>query len=126
MKFSWKNIENWRSWKMRFFWGGHFEFFKSAILNFFCFISVKDPALLYEVTFFSALWMVFHKSWKRSCSNFYAHDCSYEILSGIVPYKLQNPDFKNLLTGSNNQFWNCLMNTFWNLPRFYLTKYEII
>ena len=27
MKFSWKNIENWRSWKMRFFWGGHFEFF---------------------------------------------------------------------------------------------------
>ena len=35
MKFSWKNIENWRSWKMSFFWGGHFEFFKSAILNFF-------------------------------------------------------------------------------------------
>ena len=35
MKFSWKNIENWRSWKMRFFWGGHFEFSKSAILNFF-------------------------------------------------------------------------------------------
>ena len=35
MKFSWKNIENWWSWKMRFFWGGHFEFSKSAILNFF-------------------------------------------------------------------------------------------
>ena len=35
MKISWKNIENWQSWKMRFFWGGHFEFFKSAILNFF-------------------------------------------------------------------------------------------
>ena len=35
MKFSWKNIEKWRSWKMRFFWGGHFEFSKSAILNFF-------------------------------------------------------------------------------------------
>ena len=35
MKFSWKNIENWRSWKMRFFWGGHFEFSKSAILIFF-------------------------------------------------------------------------------------------
>ena len=26
MKFSWKNIENWQSWKMRFF--GPFEFFK--------------------------------------------------------------------------------------------------
>ena len=27
--------ENWRSWKRRFFWSGHFEFFKSAILKFF-------------------------------------------------------------------------------------------
>ena len=30
-----QSIENWRSWKMRFFWGGHFKFSKSAILNFF-------------------------------------------------------------------------------------------
>ena len=29
MKFSEKNIENWRSWKMTFFLGGHFEFFFS-------------------------------------------------------------------------------------------------
>jgi hypothetical protein len=29
MKFSQKNIENWRSWKMTFFLGGHFEFFFS-------------------------------------------------------------------------------------------------
>jgi hypothetical protein len=36
---------------------------------------VKNPALLYEVSFFSALWMVFPESWKRSCPNFYAHDC---------------------------------------------------
>ena len=58
-------------------------FFEAAILNFvsrpfwifFCFISVKNPALLYEVSFFSALWMVFPESWKRSCPNFYAHDC---------------------------------------------------
>ena len=63
---------------------GKWHFFEAAILNFlsrpfwifFCFISVKNPALLYEVTFFSALWMVFPESWKRSCSNFYAHDCS--------------------------------------------------
>ena len=27
MKFSLKNIENWRSWKMRFFWVGHRDFF---------------------------------------------------------------------------------------------------
>ena len=62
---------------------GKWGFFEAAILNFvsrpfwifFCFISVKNPALLYEVTIFSAIWMVFPESWKRSCSNFYAHDC---------------------------------------------------
>ena len=63
---------------------GKWGFFEAAILNFlsrpfwifFCFISVKNPALLYEVSFFSALWMVFPESWKRSCPNFYAHDCN--------------------------------------------------
>ena len=62
---------------------GKWVFFEAAILNFlswpfwifFCFISVKNPALLYEVSFFSELWMVFRESWKRSCPNFYAHDC---------------------------------------------------
>ena len=64
---------------------GKWGFFEAAILNFlsrpfwifFCFISVKNPALLYEVSFFSALWMVFPESWKRSCPNFYAHDCRW-------------------------------------------------
>ena len=59
-------------------------FFEAAILNFlgrpfwifFCPISVKNPARLYEVKKNSALWMVFAESWKISCSNFYAHDCS--------------------------------------------------
>ena len=37
MKFSWKNIENWRSWKMSFFCAGHFETFFSKKKNFFCF-----------------------------------------------------------------------------------------
>ena len=37
---------------------------------------MKNPALLYEVSFFSALWMFFLESWKRSCPNFYAHDCN--------------------------------------------------
>ena len=81
MKISWKNIENWRSWKMRVFWGGHFEISKSAILIFFRFISVKKVARLYEVSFFSALWMVFPESWKRSCPNFYAHDCRSSLIS---------------------------------------------
>ena len=60
-------------------------FFEAAILNFlsrpfwifFCFISVKNPALLYEVSFFSALWMVSSEFWKRLHSNSFAHDCTY-------------------------------------------------
>ena len=43
---------------------------------FFCFISVKTPAHLYEVSFFSALWMVFPESWKRRAADFYAHHCN--------------------------------------------------
>ena len=27
----------------------------------------------------SALWIVFPESWKRSCPNFYAHDCMFWI-----------------------------------------------
>jgi hypothetical protein len=38
---------------------------------------VKNPALLYEVSFFSALWMVFPESWKRKVADFYAHDCIF-------------------------------------------------
>ena len=68
---------------------GKWGFFEAAILNFlsrpfwifFCFISVKNPAHLYEVSFFSALWMVFPESWKRRVADFYAHDCSYNLLS---------------------------------------------
>ena len=38
---------------------------------------MKNPALSYEVSFFSVLWMVFPESWKRICPNFYAHDCNW-------------------------------------------------
>ena len=37
---------------------------------------MKNPAHLYEVSFFSALCMVFPESWKRRVADFYAHDCS--------------------------------------------------
>ena len=36
---------------------------------------MKNPAHLYEVSFFSALWMVFPESWKRRAADFYAHHC---------------------------------------------------
>ena len=51
---------------------------------FFCFISVKNPAHLYELSFFSALWMVFPGSWKRRVADFYAHDCNSTILQVIL------------------------------------------
>ena len=35
-------------------------------------------------SFFSALWKVFPESWKRSCSNFYAHDCMSFLRAYIV------------------------------------------
>ena len=62
--------------KWVFFWGGHFESLSRPFWIFFCFISLKNAAHSYEVAFFSALWMVLPESWKRSCPNFYAHDCS--------------------------------------------------
>ena len=65
-----KILKIWRCWKMSFFLRRPFWFS-------FCFISVKNPALLYKVSFFSSLWMVFPESWKRSCPNFHAHDCTY-------------------------------------------------
>jgi hypothetical protein len=37
---------------------------------------VEKAAHLYEVSFVSALWMVFPESWKRIAADFYAHDCS--------------------------------------------------
>ena len=94
MKFSWKNIENWHSWKMRFFWGGHFEFLKSAIFNFFLFHFCEKSSPFIWGIIFSALWMVFPESWKRSCQNFYAHDCKCSnrisnIKSGVVRSKIE-------------------------------------
>ena len=33
------------------------------------------------ISFISALWMFFPESWKRSCPNFYAHDCTVQCYS---------------------------------------------
>ena len=45
---------------------------------------MKNPAHLYEVSFFSALWMVFPESWKRRVADFYAHDCIYSWSIGHI------------------------------------------
>ena len=46
LKFSWKNIEDWRFWKTQFFWVGHFEFLFFRF--FFCFIPIKVSHKLYD------------------------------------------------------------------------------
>ena len=56
MKISWKNIENWRSWKMSFFWGGHFEFLCRPFWIFFLlhFIEKCSP-FLWGIIFFCTM-----------------------------------------------------------------------
>ena len=54
---------------------GKWAFFLSAILNFvfqnffFVFFQWQKPWFSYELSFFSALWMVSPESWKRGCPN---------------------------------------------------------
>ena len=61
---------------MTFFLGGHFEFFFSKKKKKIASIQCKDQMLSYEVSFISALWMVFSESCKRFYANLYAHDCT--------------------------------------------------
>ena len=53
-------------------------FLRQSFWIFFCCISVKKGARLYEASFFSALLMFFPDSLKRSCPNFYADDCTFK------------------------------------------------
>ena len=87
---------------------GKWGFFEAAILNFlsrpfwifFCFISVKNPALLYEVSFFSALWMVSSEFWKRLHSNSFAHDCKH-----IFCFHESVFEWHKKLISHRSQFW---------------------
>ena len=90
MRFAWINFTNprinpWNFQKkiLRIGWAGKWVFFESAILIFyfqrFFFASSqwKQAALWYEVSFFSALWMVSLESWKRGCPNYMHTTLSY-------------------------------------------------
>ena len=83
MKFSEKNIENWRSPENDFclvFWFLVFGYWVDQNFFFFFFSQWKDQRLSYEVAFISALWMVSSESWKRLYPNWYAHDCNCQKL----------------------------------------------
>jgi len=89
MKFSWKNVENWRSWKMRFFWGGHFEFSKSAILNFFLLhLCEKSSPFIWGVIFFCTMdgfsRILEKKLSELLCTRLYQWKNEYKILDGWI------------------------------------------
>ena len=87
MKFSWKNIENWRSWKMSFFWGGHFEFSKSAILNFFFASSLwKIQPFYMRYHFFLHYGWFFQNLGKEAVRNF-MHRTVHDIFFKYAYYK---------------------------------------
>ena len=67
MKFSQKNFENWRFWKMHFFWVGHFEFFFLKKIFFFCFIPMKiSPKLCIRIDGTQFLWLWWFTAKKHS------------------------------------------------------------
>ena len=56
MKISRKNIENWRSWKMRVFWGGHFEFLSRPFWIFFLLHLIeKCSPFIWGIIFFCTM-----------------------------------------------------------------------
>ena len=105
MKISWKNIENWRSWKMRFFWGGHFEFSKTAILIFFLLhISEKPSPFIWGIIFFCTMDGFFQNLGKEGRRTF-----MHTTVSVTIP-----PPFANL---ADIGFWIWSKN--FGIPGFY-------
>ena len=103
MGISWKNIENWQSWKMRFFWGGHFEFSKSAILNFFLLhLCEKSSPFIWGIIFF----------------------CTMDVFSRILEKKLSELLCTRLyMCYDKDEFWNCELKT---IPRWIGLKWYLI
>ena len=103
MKSSWKNIGNWRSWKLRIF--------ESAILIFFFKKKIalsqwKQATRSYEISFISAISMVSSGSWKRLHPN-----CIY-----LPNYKLSyNLTFLYTFLGSSKLGWTSLIFSAWFL-----------
>ena len=100
MKFSQKNIENWRFWKLTFYWVGHFEFFFSRKIIFFCFIPMKISHKLcvrIDGTQFLLLWWFTarneHECIWNKLGAFFVLLCSEEVLVSITDQILANCTF---------------------------------
>ena len=93
IKFSWKTIENWRSWKMRFFWGGHFEFSKSAILNFFLLhLCEKSSPFIWGIIFFCNMdgssRILKKTSFQFFCTRLYVDGEMFQIFVAYLKYAI--------------------------------------
>ena len=97
---------------MRFFWGGHFEFFKLAILIFFCFISVKKAALSYEVSFFLHYGWFFQNLGKEAVWTFMHTTVAKNMSLSLKKLCQQLFVFKSLLTSPSNVLPLHLKQTF--------------
>ena len=109
MKISWKNIENWRSWKTRFFWGGHFEFFESAILNFFLLhFSEKRSPFIWGIIFFCTMdgfsRILEKKLSKLLCTRLYLFDSDIFFFAILTRVNL----WGTIKTTNKLELWNTL------------------
>ena len=91
MKFSWKNIENWRNWKTQFFWVGHFEFFLSKKKIFFCLILIQISHNLLGTKDFSKFWWLpwFPENFWGAYT--FATQCKLEIIHHVFCPCIQLP-----------------------------------
>ena len=110
MKFSWKNIENWQSWEISFFWGGHFEFSKSAILNFFLLhLCEKSSPFIWGIIFFCTMNGFFRILKKTSfqffCTRLYNNNNNYNNQQlETTTLCLKTDNLCDIITAANSNF----------------------
>ena len=101
------DIENWRSWKIKFFWIGHFEFLFSKNF-FFCFISMKTSSpFIWGIIFFCTM-VGFFRMCEKTSSELICTRLSVHWLSVFVKFltgfgRIVNMEF-SLLTGCRPLF----------------------
>ena len=104
MKISWKNIENWRSWKMSFFWGGHFEFLSRPFWIFFFLLHFieKCSPFLWGIIFF----------------------CTMDVFSRILEKKLYELLCTRLYVDERKKLFRVLSSTQWYYHIFWVRNQD--
>ena len=108
MKCSWKNIESWRSWKMRFFGSAIVNFFFQQ-QNFFCFISVKTSSpfirgIIYFCTMDGFFRILEKTSSELICTQLYINLTVHNIFN-VLCGRVKNAGIKSYRQCNGDQFW---------------------